>query len=95
MAPSRRTARLIASLAALAALLPGASAAVGFRCAQVVAGGVRWDLSPLAGPHNASYDFPEVPKTARWTFTLDLCDALKDDSKVDEKHRCPTNTRGG
>jgi hypothetical protein len=31
---------------------------------------------------------------ARWTFTLDLCGALKDDSKVDDRHKCPTNTRG-
>jgi hypothetical protein len=91
---TRTTARLLAALATLAALLPGASAAVGFRCEQVVADGVRWDLSPLAGPHAATHDFREDPKMARWTFTLDLCGALKDDSKVDDRHKCPTNTRG-
>jgi autophagy-related protein 27 len=96
MGPPRMqmTGRLLTSLAALAALLPAASAAVGFRCEQVVADGARWDLSPLAGPHAATHDFREEPKMARWTFTLDLCGALKDDSKVDDKHRCPTNTRG-
>jgi autophagy-related protein 27 len=97
-APPRRPhtlAQLLASLATLAALLPApASAAVGFRCEQVVDGGVRWDLSPLKGPHAVAHDFPEEPKMARWNFTLDLCSALKLDSAVDKKRQCPTNTRG-
>jgi hypothetical protein len=97
MGPPRTqtSARLLAAAATLAALfLPGASAAVGFRCEQVVADGVRWDLSPLSGPHAVSHEFDEAPKRARWTFTLDLCGALKDDSKVDDRHKCPPNTRG-
>ena len=54
--------------------------------------GVKWDLSPLAGPHKVWHSYSEAPKTANWTFTLDICDNLKRNKDKDENRVCPQGT---
>jgi len=54
---------------------------------------VRWNLNKLDGQHLVTHQFEEAPKSAKWDFTINICNALKPDDKIPKDHQCPINTR--
>jgi len=70
------------------------ASAVTFDCADIVVKKVRFDISPLKGPHSVHWLDDSTPAmTSNYTFTLDICAPLQRTQGVDKKDECPHGTR--
>jgi len=82
----------VAEMAVLASLLLPSSSAM-LTCDNILADGVKFDLSGLKGPHSVVTTEMTPATQKNTTFTIDLCGPLKRKGKVDKKEKCPEGTR--
>ncbi|KAF2143492.1 uncharacterized protein K452DRAFT_325997 [Aplosporella prunicola CBS 121167] len=85
----RRPQNALSALLALPALV----AAVNLDCKDIVVDKVAYDLSPLGGPHSVHWIRDMPPSVMNFTFTLDICKGLKDNTKIPTGDKCPVGTR--
>jgi hypothetical protein len=73
--------------------LPAATLAVTLDCEKIRIDKQDFNLAAIGGPktvHLQEYDPPSIANT---TFTIDICDKLQRDEKVDKAKQCPFGTQ--
>lgn len=90
------TMRLSEDLLSLSALLSLSSLtwAINLDCKDVRVDKQSFDLSVLGGPHTVHWIQETPPSLSNFTFTIDICKALRRTKGVPKDNECPTGTRG-
>jgi hypothetical protein len=73
--------------------LPAVTLAVTLDCEKIRIDKQDFNLAAIGGPktvHLQEYDPPSIANT---TFTIDICDKLQRDEKVDKAKQCPFGTQ--
>jgi autophagy-related protein 27 len=79
--------------APLLLLLSTSASAVTFDCSHIRTEGQSFDLSALGGPKTVHWQQSEPPSISNTTFTVDICNPIRKDSKIDKNEQCMTGTR--
>ncbi|KAI1842553.1 hypothetical protein JX266_011307 [Neoarthrinium moseri] len=84
-----------AEATAILLLLAGPAASSVLICDKLVTDTRKFNLKPLfeKGPHSVTISQQVGANSHNTTFTTDLCHALKRKGDVDDKQKCPHNTR--
>lgn len=83
----------ISSYLAVLLALPAAITANTLDCEKVLVDKQKFNLSPIGGPKTVHWQQYDPPSIANTTFTIDICDGLKQDTEIDKSKQCPMGTQ--